>query len=121
MSDAVPVLEYLKGLVGSHQFTSGSSKENRHSNFHYEIGRSVLVKGADNKLVPIPTGSTLVVYRDPTKVVDAKMTVACFHHSGRNAQTVVMGGGKIRSTNLESKTLLDNKRRMPRLHLPHFD
>ena len=120
MTSALPVLEYLKKTVGSHKFRS-EGKETQYSNFTCEIERSIVLEGVNGLRVPIPTGSTLVVYRDPAKVYDAKMAVACFHHVGAKEQTVIMGGGRMRTTRLGLRSLLDTKRRLPKLNLPHLE
>lgn len=106
MTDAVPVLEYLRKIVGSHQF-SGEGKEYGRSNFECEIPRSVVLECRNGNRIAIPTGSTLVVYRNPARVLPERMTIACFHHCGGKVQTVVLSGGRMRSTQIGQAGLLD--------------
>lgn len=120
MSDAVWVLDYLQEVVGSHRF-SGTGREYNRSNFECEIAGSVVLECRNGNRIAIPTGSTLVIYRDPTIRVPEQMTIACFHHVGGQAQTVVMGGGRVRTMQLGHKSVLGNFRRFRRMNNPHVE
>lgn len=120
MSDAVWVLGYLQEIVGSHRF-SGEGKESNRNNFECEIERSITLVCQRGDYHAIPTGSVLVVYRDPVTKMPEEMTIACFHHCGGQAQTVVMGGGRMRTSQLGHKSVLGNVRRFRRMNMPHVE
>jgi len=113
----VPVLEFLARRVGSHKFSSNQKGTNR-NNFECQIERSVALECAGGKCVIIPTGSTLVVYRSPERTYEKGATIACFHHTGDDKQTVVYSGGITRVKDLTSGTLYDRGRRLPKIHFP---
>jgi len=113
----VPVLEFLQRYVGSHKFGSDHKGANR-SNFECQIERSVALECAGSKCVIIPTGSTLVVYRSPERTYEKGATIACFHHAGRERQTVVYAGGIARVRDPGARTSYDKGRRLPKIHFP---
>ncbi len=88
----IPVLEFLARQVGSHAF-SGERQQTNRSNFECLVERSVVLECAGSKWFTIPTGSTLVVYRSPELTYEKGATIACFHHTGGDKQTVIYNGG----------------------------
>lgn len=120
MSDAVWVLDYLQEVVGSHRF-GGEGKDASRNNFEYEIERSITLECIRGNQYAIPTGSILVVYRNPVRMMHEEMTVACFHHCGGQAQTVVMGGGNMRTSQLGNKSVYGYSRPLRRFNPLQID
>lgn len=120
MADAVWVLDFLQEVVGSHRFSREGTEIGR-SNFECEIERSVTLECRRGNHYAIPTGSTLVVYRNPARKLPERMTIACFHHCGGDAQTVVLGGGGMRTTALGQRSVYGNNRRFRRYSRPQED
>ncbi len=95
MTEAVPVLDFLTRLIGSHTF-KGAMDEVGH-NYDCRIDKVVKIRRENGDPIAVPVGTELVVYRHPRQTSDRKQTVACFFYPRGNKQIVVYGSGRTKT------------------------
>lgn len=93
MAQAVEVFEYIEACVNNHRFGSYTSMTN-HRLYRSTIEAELRLICRNGKIVTVPEGSEMVVYRNPKNVASRSTSIACFHHPDKDTQTVIYASGR---------------------------